>query len=368
MQNNKVGYNVLSSLSAAAADISFSNNKLSITGAPSFDPRLVQSTSGVVVTVAEVAQVDTLTITAANSTYYRISLVQTLSTGVVLSQSFDYTSLASGDTATTIGDVFRSMINASNFEIVASGTTTLVLTANAGNPVFTSSKVGSTGTIAIVLTTAGVYAVNTYASLVANGVAAADLTVGATYTSITFNYANIDGSVDKITDSSVNQWTVYAQDGITNLAAYVAKLKLLAVAFSNNPLNFQFRDNGVAAAINATATATAAEVATGYITSTSVAAVTLTLPTGTLLGAQLGASAGTVFDLIIDNTAGANTVTVAVGTNAIASAWQLQLVAATASVTPAALSPLAVVSGVTGIACYRLMFSSATAYDFARVA
>jgi hemolysin activation/secretion protein len=72
-------------------------------------------------------------------------------------------------------------------------------------------------------------------------------------------------------------------------------------------------------AINATATATAAQVATGYITSTSAAPTTLTLPTGTLLGAALGAVQGTVFDLYIDNTAGASTVTVAVAVNGILS-------------------------------------------------
>ena len=63
------------------------------------------------------------------------------------------------------------------------------------------------------------------------------------------------------------------------------------------------------AAINATATATAAEVKTGYITSTSAAATTITLPTGTLLGTALGATQGTIHHLYIDNTAGANTVT-----------------------------------------------------------
>src|ERR1035437_1694348 len=65
-------------------------------------------------------------------------------------------------------------------------------------------------------------------------------------------------------------------------------------------------------AINATATATAAQVASGYITSTSAAATTITLPTGTLLGTALGAAQGTIFELYIDNTAGANTVTMAV--------------------------------------------------------
>src|ERR1051326_243113 len=73
------------------------------------------------------------------------------------------------------------------------------------------------------------------------------------------------------------------------------------------------------AAINSTATATAAQVATGYITSTSAAATTITLPTGTLLGAALNATAGTIHELYIDNTGGANTVTIAVATNGILS-------------------------------------------------
>jgi len=60
----------------------------------------------------------------------------------------------------------------------------------------------------------------------------------------------------------------------------------------------------VAVTANASATLTAAKVASGYITSTSAAATTLTLPTGTLLGTALGAAKGTVFDLYIDNTAG----------------------------------------------------------------
>lgn len=114
------------------------------------------------------------------------------------------------------------------------------------------------------------------------------------------------------------------------------------------------------AAINATATATALEVATGYITSTSASATTITLPTGTLLGAQLGAVQGTVFDLYIDNTAGANTVTMGVATNGIKSA----LAAAVA----ASAGLLTVPSGATGQACFRLMFSSPTAYTFTRIA
>lgn len=115
------------------------------------------------------------------------------------------------------------------------------------------------------------------------------------------------------------------------------------------------------AAINATATATAAQVATGYITSTSAAATTITLPTGTLLGTALGAVQGTILDLYVDNTAGANTVTMAVAVNGILSA-------AAAAGGGAGAGLLTIPSGVTGQACFRLMFSSATAYTFSRIA
>lgn len=115
------------------------------------------------------------------------------------------------------------------------------------------------------------------------------------------------------------------------------------------------------AAINATATATAAQVITGYITSTSAAATTITLPTGTLLGTALGATKGTSFDLYIDNTAGANTVTIAVAVNGILSA-------AAAAGSSANFGLLTVPSGVTGLARFTLTFSSATAYVFSRTA
>lgn len=116
------------------------------------------------------------------------------------------------------------------------------------------------------------------------------------------------------------------------------------------------------AAINATATATAAEVATGYITSTSAAAVTITMPTGTLLGAALGAVQGTIHELYIDNTAGANNVTIAVGTNAVLSD------AATIAASAVAFGRLIVANGVTGMAKFTLLFSSATAYTITRTA
>jgi hypothetical protein len=86
----------------------------------------------------------------------------------------------------------------------------------------------------------------------------------------------------------------------------------------------------------------------------------MTLPTGTLLGAYLGAEQGTTFDLFIDNTAGANTVTMAVATNGIKSD--------AANTTAGSFGQLTVASGATGVGCFRLMFSSPTTYVFTRVA
>jgi len=113
-------------------------------------------------------------------------------------------------------------------------------------------------------------------------------------------------------------------------------------------------------AVNATATATAAQVASGYITSTSGSATTITLPTGTALGSLLGATQGTTLDLYIDNTAGSNTVTVAVNTNAILST--------AAADTAGSFGDLTIAAGATGIGRYTIMFSSPTAYVFTRTA
>lgn len=107
-------------------------------------------------------------------------------------------------------------------------------------------------------------------------------------------------------------------------------------------------------AINATATATAAQVASGAITSTSPAATTITLPTVLLLAAFLGMIQGGSFEFIVDNSAGANTVTVAVG------AGMTALAVITGGNT------LTVASGSIGI--FKLYFSSNNVAFLARVA
>lgn len=130
---------------------------------------------------------------------------------------------------------------------------------------------------------------------------------------------------------------------------------------TNTFANASVSGHATSAAINSTATATAAQVATGYITSTSGAATTITLPTGTLLGTQLGAVAGSIFRLYVDNTAGANTVTIAVAVNGVLSDGAVTSGAV-------AFGDLTIASGVTGIGEFTIMFSSPTAYAFSRTA
>lgn len=145
---------------------------------------------------------------------------------------------------------------------------------------------------------------------------------------------------------------------VTVTGTFGASTSVTTLTTSN--LVFTDQNHPTTAAINATATATAAQVATGYITSTSASPTTITLPTGTLLGAALGAAKGTVLDLYIDNTGGASTVTIAVATNGILST--------AAADTAGSFGDLTIAAGATGLGRFTIMFSSATAYVFTRTA
>ena len=159
-----------------------------------------------------------------------------------------------------------------------------------------------------------------------------------------------NGFQDISTNATTGAVTVDATFGATTSVTNLTTTNLV----------FTDQNHPTTAAINATATATAAEVATGYITSTSASPTTITLPTGTALGTALGAARGTVLDLFVDNTAGASTVTMAVNTNAVLSS--------AATDTAGSFGDLTIASGATGIARFTIMFSSATAYTFTRTA
>lgn len=114
-------------------------------------------------------------------------------------------------------------------------------------------------------------------------------------------------------------------------------------------------ENHTASAINSTATATAAQVATGLITSTSAAATAITFPSAAgLLAVLPGCAAGTWFDLAVDNSAGANTVTMTASAT---------ITAATAVITGGAT--LTVASGAVGL--FKIYFSGAAVAKVYRI-
>ena len=102
------------------------------------------------------------------------------------------------------------------------------------------------------------------------------------------------------------QGTQFGVPGSTSNPTFYAQ----SITVGSGGINNGAGTNRVPVAVNSTASVTASQVASGYITSTSAAAVTMTLPTATAIAAVIGATQGTSFDLFIDNTAGANTVTV----------------------------------------------------------
>lgn len=131
-------YNILDSVAASSADIVLQNGILSITGAPKIPfGRVMSNESNPYLT--EVREVVTVTPTAANSTAYRMVIKQfNKAVGRDIEEAIEYTTAASGDTATTICNAFRAIIaTRPNLKLVASGTTTLVLTATSGYPLMT---------------------------------------------------------------------------------------------------------------------------------------------------------------------------------------------------------------------------------------
>lgn len=102
-------------------------------------------------------------------------------------------------------------------------------------------------------------------------------------------------------------------------------------------------------AVPITATVLAANFKKGYFTSTSAAAVSLTTDTAANIATAIGAVAGTVFDFYVDNSGGANTVTVILGAG---------ITVATPVVTGGGTLT---VSTANGVGIFRLVFTSATA-------
>lgn len=107
-------------------------------------------------------------------------------------------------------------------------------------------------------------------------------------------------------------------------------------------------------ALNTTATITSTQLTGGLLTSTSAAPVTLTLPLGTDLATATNAVRGTNFEFIVDNSAGASIVTIAVNTG---------ITAITPVITGGAT--LTVAAGTLGV--FKIIFVTLTTAKIARI-
>lgn len=132
---------------------------------------LIPGACDVQIAVTEVLQITTVTFTATANTEYYLRIEQWDPVRqVMMFIPISYTSLPAGDTATTIGDVFRAAITANrHIEIAATGGATLILTAEAGYPTFTVFSISPADTTQAT-GTAGVIGVNTTAALELQGI------------------------------------------------------------------------------------------------------------------------------------------------------------------------------------------------------
>jgi hypothetical protein len=129
---------VLNSVTALGTDVSVgSDGIVNIASVETVDAYNVRGVS-VTLPRAEVSGVVTITPTPANLTDYNFYInAFSLSTGLPKVLNVSFTSAASGADATTISNQARAIINAdTDLSVIASGTTTIVLTAKVSQPFF----------------------------------------------------------------------------------------------------------------------------------------------------------------------------------------------------------------------------------------
>jgi hypothetical protein len=146
-------------------------------------------------------------------------------------------------------------------------------------------------------------------------------------------------------------------DGYALNGAKVLDIKTTGLGVTGNVIASApiIRNHTIVAPMDSTETISAAYLARGYITCTSAAATTLTLPTASAVASAIGAVQGTIFDFWVDNVSGANTVTVAVNTGITASGFP-------------GTNTLSIANSATiGVAGYRLTFFSATGATLTRI-
>jgi hypothetical protein len=138
--------------------------------------------------------------------------------GTTIIRQYQVTTASSGDTATTICDAFRSLINADPIiHVAATGAATLILTAETGWPQFTVNLQFLGGGLTQVAGTAGVFAVGTLASLALQGITVTN----ATYYQVHLEFTPIIGDNLKNPIQNMSVWDAYINAGDGDTAALI---------------------------------------------------------------------------------------------------------------------------------------------------
>lgn len=257
------------------------------------------------------------------------------------------------DTTVKIGQLTGDITLTANLAVSHVGDRlNLLVSANGSDRTITfSTGFSSGGTLVI--------SANTYASLyfVFNGVGWFQLSGQNLVTGLVGNGSAAAPSLSFTGQTDLGFYKVGAADiGISVGGSKIGDILATGLSLSGNIVTSKanvVKRTGVA--INATATATAANIMGGLITSTSAAPTTITLPSVADLVTASGAAQGTTIDFIVDNSAGASTVTIAVG------------VGMTASGFPSTNTLTLANSATVGTAGFRITFMSGTAATLTRI-
>lgn len=124
-----------------------------------------------------------------------------------------------------------------------------------------------------------------------------------------------DGNVIEHWDCETEAWipTIFTVESARFVDGEIVNLSVNSIV-TNAPSTVisqgsTLHKHAVTVAKDVTGSVTAIELSGGHITSTSAAAVSLTMPTVASLVTQMGAVAGDCFQFVINNSAGANTIT-----------------------------------------------------------
>ncbi len=219
-------YEILDSVQGTSLDTSLVNGVFTL---GSFSCNYRDITKAVITaSVAGTAQVTTLTPTAANSSTYEFTIQQYhFATGQYYYFNMSYTTPASGGTATTIGDAFRAAIAAQkaagSLAITGSGTSTIILTADAPDYKFNVIINETGGGLTQSTETAAVIPVNTTASLALQGITVTN----ASYTSVEIQYNPISGYDNKDSVILKSENTTYINQGDGDAAALIVTLRYI---------------------------------------------------------------------------------------------------------------------------------------------